>query len=200
MINLVAEDNAIEDTLYHLHRALGAGRIDLERFLRVSPGPQLAFVSSLLCPSFSPLISVFGFSLSLDLLLVPVSLALSLAPHSVQCGVCWCAVHFQCRQCVRAQLFVSLVSSLPLPFWRCSRGSLLFSNSLWPLLCFALLIPSLTLSHGTRVLPGLCLRCTDKVPCAARLLSSWFPYMICETGEPPLFSGVALALLFRVDY
>lgn len=35
MINLVAEDNAIEDTIYHLHRALNAGRIDLERFLRV---------------------------------------------------------------------------------------------------------------------------------------------------------------------
>lgn len=36
LINLVAEDNAIEDTIYHLHRALNAGRIDLERFLRVS--------------------------------------------------------------------------------------------------------------------------------------------------------------------
>ena len=35
LINLVAEDNAIEDTMYHLHRALNAGRIDLERFLRV---------------------------------------------------------------------------------------------------------------------------------------------------------------------
>ncbi len=35
LINLVAEDNAIEDTIYHLHRALNAGRIDLERFLRV---------------------------------------------------------------------------------------------------------------------------------------------------------------------
>ncbi|KIY46727.1 UEV-domain-containing protein [Fistulina hepatica ATCC 64428] len=34
LINLVAEDNAIEDTMYHLHRALTAGRIDLERFLR----------------------------------------------------------------------------------------------------------------------------------------------------------------------
>jgi ESCRT-I complex subunit TSG101 len=31
----MAEDNAIEDTIYHLHRALNAGRIDLERFLRV---------------------------------------------------------------------------------------------------------------------------------------------------------------------
>lgn len=38
LINLVAEDNAIEDTIYHLHRALNSGRIDLERFLRVS-GP-----------------------------------------------------------------------------------------------------------------------------------------------------------------
>ena len=31
----MAEDNAIEDTIYHLHRALNAGRIDLDRFLRV---------------------------------------------------------------------------------------------------------------------------------------------------------------------
>ncbi|CAL1704833.1 unnamed protein product [Somion occarium] len=36
LINLVAEDNAIEDTIYHLHRALNAGRIDLERFLRTT--------------------------------------------------------------------------------------------------------------------------------------------------------------------
>jgi len=36
LINLVAEDNAIEDTVYHLHRALNAGRIDLERFLRTT--------------------------------------------------------------------------------------------------------------------------------------------------------------------
>ncbi|KAJ7582749.1 UEV domain-containing protein [Mycena floridula] len=36
LINLVAEDNAIEDTIYHLHRALNTGRIDLERFLRTS--------------------------------------------------------------------------------------------------------------------------------------------------------------------
>ena len=35
LINLVAEDNAIEDTIYHLHRALNTGRVDLERFLRV---------------------------------------------------------------------------------------------------------------------------------------------------------------------
>lgn len=35
LIDLVAEDNAIEDTIYHLHRALNAGRIDLDRFLRV---------------------------------------------------------------------------------------------------------------------------------------------------------------------
>ncbi|KAG1853686.1 UEV domain-containing protein [Suillus subalutaceus] len=34
LINLVADDNAIEDTIYHLHRALNTGRIDLERFLR----------------------------------------------------------------------------------------------------------------------------------------------------------------------
>ncbi|KAI8998711.1 UEV-domain-containing protein [Trametes punicea] len=36
LVNLVAEDNAIEDTTYHLHRALNAGRIDLERFLRTT--------------------------------------------------------------------------------------------------------------------------------------------------------------------
>lgn len=31
----MAEDNAIEDTMYHLHRALNAGRIDLDRFIKV---------------------------------------------------------------------------------------------------------------------------------------------------------------------
>ncbi|KAH9951378.1 UEV domain-containing protein [Amylocystis lapponica] len=36
LVNLVAEDNAIEDTIYHLHRALNTGRIDLERFLRTT--------------------------------------------------------------------------------------------------------------------------------------------------------------------
>ncbi|KAF8654233.1 hypothetical protein AX16_003756 [Volvariella volvacea WC 439] len=36
LIDLVAEDNAIEDTIYHLHRALNTGRIDLERFLRTT--------------------------------------------------------------------------------------------------------------------------------------------------------------------
>lgn len=36
LINLIADDNAIEDTIYHLHRALNVGRIDLDRFLRVS--------------------------------------------------------------------------------------------------------------------------------------------------------------------
>ncbi|EIW60466.1 UEV-domain-containing protein [Trametes versicolor FP-101664 SS1] len=36
LVNLVAEDNAIEDTIYHLHRALNAGRVDLERFLRTT--------------------------------------------------------------------------------------------------------------------------------------------------------------------
>ncbi|KAJ7097961.1 UEV-domain-containing protein [Mycena belliarum] len=34
LINLVAEDNAIEDTIYHLSKALNSGRIDLDRFLR----------------------------------------------------------------------------------------------------------------------------------------------------------------------
>lgn len=36
LVNLVAEDNAIEDTIYHLHRALNTGRIDLERFIRTT--------------------------------------------------------------------------------------------------------------------------------------------------------------------
>jgi ESCRT-I complex subunit TSG101 len=36
LINLVAEDNAIEDTMYHLHRALNARRIDLDKFIRVT--------------------------------------------------------------------------------------------------------------------------------------------------------------------
>ncbi|EPQ58155.1 UEV-domain-containing protein [Gloeophyllum trabeum ATCC 11539] len=36
LINLVAEENAIEDTIYHLHRALNTGRIDLDRFLRTT--------------------------------------------------------------------------------------------------------------------------------------------------------------------
>lgn len=36
LVNLVAEDNAIEDTIYHLHRALNSGRIDLEKFIRAS--------------------------------------------------------------------------------------------------------------------------------------------------------------------
>ncbi|KAF8333995.1 UEV domain-containing protein [Cantharellus anzutake] len=36
LIDLVAEDNAIEDTLYHLHRALNAGRIDLDRYIKVT--------------------------------------------------------------------------------------------------------------------------------------------------------------------
>ncbi|KAF8077983.1 UEV domain-containing protein [Lyophyllum atratum] len=42
LISLVAEDNAIEDTIYHLHRALNSGRIDLERFLRASSTRLLA--------------------------------------------------------------------------------------------------------------------------------------------------------------
>ncbi len=35
LVDLVADDNAIEDTLYHLHRALNSGRIDLERYIKV---------------------------------------------------------------------------------------------------------------------------------------------------------------------
>lgn len=37
LIDLVAEDNAIEDTIYHMCRALDAERIDLDRFLKVRP-------------------------------------------------------------------------------------------------------------------------------------------------------------------
>ena len=47
VINLVAEDNAIEDTIYHLHRALNAGRIDLDRFIRVSRAPSFLIRSVL---------------------------------------------------------------------------------------------------------------------------------------------------------
>ncbi|KZT54598.1 UEV-domain-containing protein [Calocera cornea HHB12733] len=36
LIDLVADDNAIEDTMYHLHRALNSGRIDLDRFIKVT--------------------------------------------------------------------------------------------------------------------------------------------------------------------
>ncbi|KAJ4484753.1 Vps23 core domain-containing protein [Lentinula edodes] len=36
LIDLVAEDNAIEDTIYHLHRALNSGSIDLDRFLKTT--------------------------------------------------------------------------------------------------------------------------------------------------------------------
>ncbi|KAF9510778.1 hypothetical protein BS47DRAFT_1331497 [Hydnum rufescens UP504] len=36
LIDLVAEDNAIEDAIYHLHRALNAGRIDLDRFIKAT--------------------------------------------------------------------------------------------------------------------------------------------------------------------
>ena len=35
LVDLVAEDNAIEDAMYHLHRALNAGRLDLDRFIKV---------------------------------------------------------------------------------------------------------------------------------------------------------------------
>jgi ESCRT-I complex subunit TSG101 len=35
LINLIAEDHAIEDTIYHLHRALNDGRLDLDKFLKV---------------------------------------------------------------------------------------------------------------------------------------------------------------------
>ena len=36
LINLIAEDHAIEDTIYHLHRALNEGRLELDKFLTES--------------------------------------------------------------------------------------------------------------------------------------------------------------------
>ncbi|KAF8590553.1 UEV-domain-containing protein [Ramaria rubella] len=36
LVDIVAEDSAIEDTIYHLHRALNSGRIDLDKFLRTT--------------------------------------------------------------------------------------------------------------------------------------------------------------------
>ncbi|KAJ3823584.1 Vps23 core domain-containing protein [Lentinula raphanica] len=36
LIDLIAEDNAIEDTIYHLHRALNSGSIELDRFLKTT--------------------------------------------------------------------------------------------------------------------------------------------------------------------
>jgi len=40
LIDLVAEDNAIEDTIYHMTRALDTERIDLDRYMKVCPvGP-----------------------------------------------------------------------------------------------------------------------------------------------------------------
>lgn len=34
LVDLVAEDNAIEDTIYHMTRALDAERVDLDRYLK----------------------------------------------------------------------------------------------------------------------------------------------------------------------
>lgn len=36
LIDLVAEDNAIEDTIYHMTRALDNERIDLDRYMKVN--------------------------------------------------------------------------------------------------------------------------------------------------------------------
>ncbi|KAG8820153.1 hypothetical protein FRC19_009097 [Serendipita sp. 401] len=36
LINLIAEDHAIEDTIYHLHRALNEGRLELDKFLKTT--------------------------------------------------------------------------------------------------------------------------------------------------------------------
>jgi hypothetical protein len=35
LIDLVAEDNAIEDTIYHMTRALDNERVDLDRYMKV---------------------------------------------------------------------------------------------------------------------------------------------------------------------
>lgn len=40
LIDLVAADNAIEDTIYHMTRALDTERIDLDRYMKVGP-PQV---------------------------------------------------------------------------------------------------------------------------------------------------------------
>ena len=47
LIDLVAEDNAIEDTIYHITRALDAERIDLDRFLKVNLPMRSAHVQSI---------------------------------------------------------------------------------------------------------------------------------------------------------
>ncbi|KAF8212274.1 UEV domain-containing protein [Mycena galopus ATCC 62051] len=61
LINLVAEDNAIEDTIFHLSKALNSGRIDIERFLRVCIFIFLLFspFSSFL-PSLPPCLPAFS--------------------------------------------------------------------------------------------------------------------------------------------
>jgi len=42
LIDLVAEDNAIEDTIYHMTRALDNERIDLDRYMKVCPVPLIS--------------------------------------------------------------------------------------------------------------------------------------------------------------
>jgi hypothetical protein len=43
LIDLVAEDNAIEDTIYHMTRALDNERIDLDRYMKVFlPVPSIS--------------------------------------------------------------------------------------------------------------------------------------------------------------
>ena len=44
LIDLVAEDNAIEDTIYHMTRALDAERVDLDRFLKVRSVADTSFI------------------------------------------------------------------------------------------------------------------------------------------------------------
>lgn len=95
LINLVAEDNAIEDTMYHLHRALNSGRIDLERFLRVSdllfwifyyfiPCGLFLFLSPPFMPSFFLILS-FLYYFDLGLASLCLQFHRSLQQTSCQC-------------------------------------------------------------------------------------------------------------------
>jgi hypothetical protein len=54
LIDLVAEDNAIEDTIYHMTRALDNERIDLDRYMKVCP----------VDPSFTGMLIILGNSKS----------------------------------------------------------------------------------------------------------------------------------------
>lgn len=51
----MAEDNAIEDTIYHVTRALEAERIDIDRFLKVSKNFSMRVRLMLTCQSIRSL-------------------------------------------------------------------------------------------------------------------------------------------------